>query len=403
MLRYPVRFQSIQITRQPDPDEPTWSSTFYLDDFFAEDGANVQLYRFDKAGRTLDVVWSDGGGAALSLSTQSGQGDIKAYNRDGGSANFNLANGAINFNVSDEMLFFEHNAGAAAPPPPPEPVAGCGSGTPTVSPNTNFTNANFQNFWARYDALAPGTRSFVWGERPFAAGSEGYKQATGGNRQVLYFDKSRMEITNPGGNPNTPGYVTNGLLTVELISGKVQTGDNQDSPEQFIRCSPAQVPVAGDNDDVNGPKYSALAQRLNDAPKAIGGLINEGIEASGRLTSNFPNAGQYNVVGGYLEPTTNHVIARPFWDFLNDGNQRILVNGQAQTGRLFDPYYVAPGLPITEAYWARVKVGGVVKDVLIQAFERRVLTYTPSNTPPFQVEWGNIGRHYYTWRYGTNP
>ena len=39
-------------------------------------------------------------------------------------------------------------------------------------------------------------------------------------------------------------------------------------------------------------------------------------------------------------------------------------------------------------------------DVLIQAFERRVLTYTPANPRAFQVEMGNVGRHYYDWRYG---
>ena len=126
------------------------------------------------------------------------------------------------------------------------------------------------------------------------------------------------------------------------------------------------------------------------------------MDANGNVGT-FGGAGQYGVVGGYLEPITNHTIAKPFWDFLNDANQRILVNGQQQIGKLFDPYYVAPGLPITEAYWAKVKVGGQVKDVLIQAFERRVLTYTPSNPPAFRVEWGNIGRHYYTWRYGGNP
>jgi hypothetical protein len=39
--------------------------------------------------------------------------------------------------------------------------------------------------------------------------------------------------------------------------------------------------------------------------------------------------------------------------------------------------------------------------VFIQAFERRVLTYTPGNPPGFAVEFGNIGQHYYLWRYGT--
>ena len=57
------------------------------------------------------------------------------------------------------------------------------------------------------------------------------------------------------------------------------------------------------------------------------------------------------------------------------------------------------GLAITEPVWAEVRVNGVPRRVLIQAFERRVLTYTPSNDPAFQVEYGNIGRHYYTWRY----
>ena len=36
---------------------------------------------------------------------------------------------------------------------------------------------------------------------------------------------------------------------------------------------------------------------------------------------------------------------------------------------------------------------------MIQAFERRVLTYVPTNVPGFQVEMGNIGLHYYDWRY----
>jgi len=32
-----------------------------------------------------------------------------------------------------------------------------------------------------------------------------------------------------------------------------------------------------------------------------------------------------------------------------------------------------------------------------------VLSYTPTNPPGFQVEMGNIGQHYYQWRYLTNP
>ena len=66
---------------------------------------------------------------------------------------------------------------------------------------------------------------------------------------------------------------------------------------------------------------------------------------------------------------------------------------------LFENPFFATGRPISEAYWATVSVGGAQTDVLIQCFERRCLTYTPSNAPEWQVESGNVGRHYYDWLY----
>jgi hypothetical protein len=56
------------------------------------------------------------------------------------------------------------------------------------------------------------------------------------------------------------------------------------------------------------------------------------------------------------------------------------------------------GLPLSEAYWTRSVVAGVEQDVLVQVFERRVLTFTPSNPEAFQVEMGNVGQHYREWR-----
>jgi hypothetical protein len=48
-----------------------------------------------------------------------------------------------------------------------------------------------------------------------------------------------------------------------------------------------------------------------------------------------------------------------------------------------------------------VNLGGTPTNVLVQAFERRVLTYTPSNASGWRVEAANVGRHYYQWRYLT--
>jgi hypothetical protein len=61
------------------------------------------------------------------------------------------------------------------------------------------------------------------------------------------------------------------------------------------------------------------------------------------------------------------------------------------------------GYPVTEAYWTKQTVGGKTYDVLVQAFQRQVLTYTPDNAPPWRVQFGNVALHYYTWRYGKAP
>ena len=67
--------------------------------------------------------------------------------------------------------------------------------------------------------------------------------------------------------------------------------------------------------------------------------------------------------------------------------------------QVYDPLFVF-GLPVTGAYWVKAKVGGVERPILFQVFERRVLTYNPANEPAFRVEMGNVGQHYYQWRYG---
>ncbi len=41
------------------------------------------------------------------------------------------------------------------------------------------------------------------------------------------------------------------------------------------------------------------------------------------------------------------------------------------------------------------------RQVVVQVFERRVLTYNVANADAFKVEMGNIGEHYHQWRYGS--
>jgi hypothetical protein len=49
----------------------------------------------------------------------------------------------------------------------------------------------------------------------------------------------------------------------------------------------------------------------------------------------------------------------------------------------------------------RVPVAGIERPVLVQLFERRLLTYNPANPAATRVEMGNAGRHYWQWRYST--
>jgi len=46
---------------------------------------------------------------------------------------------------------------------------------------------------------------------------------------------------------------------------------------------------------------------------------------------------------------------------------------------------------MSDAYWMQVNIGGVPRWTLVPAFERRILTFTPSNPARYQVEMGNVG------------
>ena len=47
----------------------------------------------------------------------------------------------------------------------------------------------------------------------------------------------------------------------------------------------------------------------------------------------------------------------------------------------------------------KTTIAGKEQPVLFQVFERRVLTYNPANPAAFRVEMGNVGQHYFRWRY----
>src|SRR5947209_20596746 len=89
-------------------------------------------------------------------------------------------------------------------------------------------------------------------------------------------------------------------------------------------------------------------------------------------------------IGAY-DDVTQHNVLGVFADYRNRAG--LLVIGYA----------------ISEPFRANVAVGGQQATVLVQVFERRVLTYNNANPDAFKVEMGNIGQHYYQWRYPSGP
>ncbi|HMM43828.1 MAG TPA: hypothetical protein PKA95_18185 [Thermomicrobiales bacterium] len=274
--------------------------------------------------------------------------------------------------------------------------------TASASSGAPIWNPSFERTWARTDRPVSDlsvSRTWMWGPSGYSGGIvEPYAEAAGGKRIVQYFDKSRMEITSdPSVSPDSVWYVTNGLLAKELITGKAQVGDNT-----FWSWEPAQIPVAGDAVNPSAPTYATFGKFLAAPAARDGQALTTRLWRDGRTTNDALLA-KHGVTAVYHVQVwgIDHQVASVFWQFMNSSGL-VFDGSRTLQGKLFqDPFY-ATGYPITEAYWATVKVAGVDRDVLMQCFERRCLTYTPDNAAGWQVEAGNIGQHYYRWRYADN-
>ena len=287
-------------------------------------------------------------------------------------------------------------------------------------PLPDFADASFAQTWRRTDApiaQSLASRTWLWGPKGFDSTIEEYADSPGGRRQVQYFDKARMEVSHPNavavddgtrqglndGDNSATLSVSNGLLVREMISGQVQVGDTA-----YLNGTPAAIPLAGDPADVNpdAPTYASLRTlaTLNGSdhhsPDRTGSAITASLNRDGTTGGVGSNLSGLARLTSY-QAATGHNIADVFWSYMNNSYGPVYENDAPTTtnGQVINWLY-AVGLPISDPYWTRVRVGGVEKNVLVQAFERRILTYTPTNSPEWRIEMGNVGRHYHQWRYG---
>ncbi|MEZ4570081.1 MAG: hypothetical protein R2849_07090 [Thermomicrobiales bacterium] len=175
---------------------------------------------------------------------------------------------------------------------------------------------HFERTWARVDRPVDDllvSRSWLWGPQANTdVLTEQYVDAPGATREVQYFDKSRMEINNPAGDPASPWYVTNGLLVVELMTGRMQVGD-----DSFVERSPAAINVAGDAADPAGPTYQTFAA-LRDLPALMTMRRSFSASIGTEMSAMIPTAAFGATAAHRVQvPGIDHQVASPFWDFMN--------------------------------------------------------------------------------------
>ena len=238
---------------------------------------------------------------------------------------------------------------------------------------------HFDLLWDRTDSLvAAGVeqRSWLWGTPMDETVESESDDSTTGSRYTRLFEKGLMEINHPYSEVGSGWYITPGRLAADLI-------DDQ-----------ASIAVAGDLDSA-GPDYADLASQ-NWGSQDAGEEITRRISSSGQ-TTNRVSLADYGVVAGSTTPETGLATASVFEDFLWQTGP-VVSSGEVVDGLLFDPPVLAVGFPITEAFWVNVPENDRFVDVLVQCFERRCLTYTPTHEAAWQVEMSNIGIHHEMWR-----
>ena len=255
---------------------------------------------------------------------------------------------------------------------------------------TGFADSAFRTQWQAGETITPN----FWGplknatggtQEPYLEASLGFSESGPTNpgqgmRLVQYFDKGRMEINAPAS-----GKVTNGLLATEIVTGQIQVGNSK-----FQAKAPPTIPLAGDPDNA-GPTYADLsgkaAMLLVPTTAKIGTFITTMVAADGTISDGGGFAGiSLSPKIAVFDDATKHNVLEQFATYRT----------KVSLGAI--------GYARSEPFRVTVKVAGKQQSVIAQVFERRVLTYTSGNPAAFQVEFGNIGQHYYQWRYnGTMP
>lgn len=169
-------------------------------------------------------------------------------------------------------------------------------------------------------------------------------------RAAQYFEKGRLE-DHRGAVTDAQWAFMYGRLTAELIA---------DSDRQAL-------PV-----NATGTTYGDLKQRTLP-------MYRQPVPADFTTGTHELPEGVFVPYEPQLRAAPGYIVPAYFWQYIN---QTRLFPG----GWLHDL-----GLPMTDALVADTVKDGKPRQIMMQAFERTILTYDPLNPPAWQIERGNIG------------
>jgi hypothetical protein len=224
--------------------------------------------------------------------------------------------------------------------------------------------------WANRAGTTPASLSgsipvgFEPGARPVASEFSAFYASTSGMRLlgrpmgeamshgglvVQYFEKGRLEL-HPEASDGWKFQL--GLLVDELA-----------------RVS-ALVPIGGDTSTLTYADVARLSVALRrvSPPDGFAGGVTE-----------LPDGSTFVPFDATLAPSPGHVVPKDFWRFLNDP-------AVFPGGWLHDA-----GLPVTPVAEAVVTKGAVTRTILVQAFQRTILTLDAQNPSDYVVECANAG------------
>lgn len=299
-------------------------------------------------------------------------------------------------------------------------------------------------------------RPWIFGPEAISAGIESYPQSPTGYRKVVYYDKGRLDLNDPTKEPGSTWLVQGALLVNEMLSGRIQLGENE-----FVKRELPEIPLVGDVGQEDPVTYADLApystiyqawlakekqEKEQAAQQEQAAQTTQAETVAEPATDSTPEAtptpeptaaqptatplalmpapgDQGPLAARHLSMTEQEAMARlgePVDDLLTAEGEVVDAGADSQGVTLasyneinhlfvaspFDdwaqtlpmPALNLIGLPVTQPYWVEAEVGGESVMVLVQAFERRMLTYTPSNPEGWKVESANVGIHYRLWR-----